>query len=101
MKYDLTKPIVDLDGNPIKEGEKQETATVYKALTNALMMDIDENRQPVQPEAKIKRFDLLMKIRKQDEVDLDVEEVAILSRAVLLFPTLVAGQLRAFLNQKG
>jgi hypothetical protein len=100
MKYKLTTPIVNLEGEQTTEGDGKR-GTMYLGLTRALMADHNDQGEPIKGDDKIKRYDLLMKIRKQDEVDLDVEEVALLSRAVLIFPTLVAGQIRAFLNQRG
>lgn len=99
MKYKLDGTVNELDGSPILEKEKP--VTTYLCFARALMADHNEDGQPIRGDDKIKRYDLLMKLRGKDEVDLDVEEVALLSRAVLIFPTLVGGQLRAFLNQRG
>lgn len=97
MKIALTKVLENEDGTTAKEGEKD--VTVRQVLIRAVLSDMDDNLQPVKGEEKVKRYNLYRALKKgTDDTDFEVEDVALLRKAVLIFPPLVAGQVREALN---
>jgi hypothetical protein len=93
MQYDLTTPLVDHDGNAAVENGVNITAKIalIKALLSEGVASVEE---------KMKRFELFLKIKAAEVVELATEEVALLHKAVEVFPVLVMGQLKHFLDQK-
>jgi len=97
---DVTVALKTLQGadmiEPNPEGEAT-TATLRMALVNALL-------SPVQKESgveKIKKYDLAMKIHKNDKVDLTAEEITLLkARVGEVFPVLIVGQVFEILEGK-
>lgn len=98
MKYDLTEKLKDHKGNYIPNDEKNDS-TLYDVITIGLLADVDGDHQPIRGLQKVKRYKLFLKIMGKDSVDLTAEEVAMISDAVLMFPTVVCGQVQEILNQ--
>lgn len=97
MKIKLDSPLLNEDETPALE--KEVPVTVRTVLIRAVLSDIDDSLQPVKGEEKVKRYNLYRTIKKgTDETDFEVEDVALLRKAVLIFPPLVAGQVREALN---
>jgi hypothetical protein len=99
VKYVMTSVLKDIEGQDLKDPDGK-VNTVYLGFVRALSADIDADGQPVKSAEKIKRIELLIKVANKKEVDLDAEEVALLARAVLVFPPVPAMRLRNVLNQK-
>jgi hypothetical protein len=99
MKFDLTKsPMSDTD-TPLLD-EQGKVVTFRTLLINIALADVDQHRQPVQGGEKIKRYEIYRKLKgaKSGSVDLRAEDVALLKEGALAFPTLIAGEVRAFLD---
>lgn len=89
------------DGNDAVVMEGEAPADVKVILKRAVLSDMQPNGQPIQPEQKLQRFDLFLKLRSADnDTDWSLDEVALLDKAVMVFPTLISGQLSYLLNQK-
>jgi hypothetical protein len=97
MKLNLDAPLFNQDDSPAMEGDKPVTARV--ALIRAVLSEVDGDQLPIKGEEKIKRYGLYKLVKKAtEETEFDVEDVAALKKAVLVFPPLVAGQVRDLLN---
>lgn len=103
MKYDLTKFPVGEDDQQLKD-DTGKLAFYKQAFIKALLSEPNPmvpGAQPLSNDVKMKRYALYVKLKKANgTTNLDTDEVAILSDAVMLYPTLIAGQCRDFLNQK-
>lgn len=101
MKYDLTKFPVGEDDVQLKD-EAGKPSTYKHALIKAVAAGIKTDGQPITDgELKMKHYALYLKLKKANgSVNLDSEEVKVLSDAVMLYPIIIAGQCRDFLNQK-
>lgn len=98
MKVDLTQVYENADGTPAVLGDKP--LTLKYMLVQALLSDVDENRQPVASGEKIKRYDLYRSINKSRVgfILLSAEDTAFLKKVALVLPTLTAGQTQAMLE---
>lgn len=80
MKVNVNETIKQLNGQPLLDAVNGEAVevTFRVVIVNAL-------QAPVQGEdgmAKMKKWDLVTKIYKNDEVDLDEKEIALIKEAV-------------------
>lgn len=99
MKIDFAAQLRDGDDKVIIENDAP--AAVKEILKRAVLADVTPQGQPVPAEEKVKRFDLFLKLRSADETtDFTLDEVQLLDKAVLVFPTLIAGQLHYLLSHK-
>jgi hypothetical protein len=93
MKYDFSLPLRNVDGSPAMDAVDK-PALIRTACINALISD----PQGITSDLKARRYALFVKLQKEG-TDLTVEEVSLLKQAIEVFPTLVYGQLAAFLDQ--
>jgi hypothetical protein len=103
VKIDLTKELVDTEDKPLIDSQTKVPMILRNVLVNGLLADIDQSGQPVRGDAKIKRYDLYIKIKLAENplaVEITPEESTLLREAVGVFSTLIAGQARAFLDPK-
>lgn len=99
MNIDLAKTFVDGFDQPVME--KDAPITAKELLKRACLADHNGDNQPVNSDEKVKRFDLYMKIKAAEGVtNFEVDEVALLDKAVRVFPTLILGQLHYLLSGK-
>jgi hypothetical protein len=120
VKIDLDKQLENPDGSPavemVREGEKavEKPVTVRYVLMNAMLSQVDGDGQPIKGEEKIKRYDLWIRLKKavakgtlvadgkggevDNSTDFDPEDITFLRKAVLMYPTLVVGQIREILS---
>lgn len=98
MLYNLKKFPVSDDDTQLKD-DKGVNANYRNVFIKALTSDVDEQGNPLRDGAeKFKRFDLYMKIKAvQGLVELEIDELAMLKKLAVIFPTVVAGQIRDFL----
>lgn len=100
MQYDLSLFPVSDDDQPLKD-ETGKPSNFRKTLITLCAADVDGDGQPVKGTEKVKRFEIYMKLKAATRVvDLSSDEVGLLSQAALAFPTIIAGQVRYFLDQK-
>ena len=93
MKFDLDKRLLDADDNVFLEAGKE--VSYLKALKRAVL-DL-----PKEGEDKLAQVELFLKLREHTpEAEYTSEEIALLSKAALGFPTLFASQLYSLLNGK-
>lgn len=93
MLVDTSFILKNADGTPAKDGDQ--VATVQKALENALVTDPKE----LTSAQKVARYKLFQKISGNSVVDLSIDELATAKTAVEIYPTLVYGQVLAYLEQ--
>lgn len=99
MNLNLLANLTTFDDKPIlHDGVPAPASFFYK---QALIADNDETGKPVASDKKLARFELFLKLRSADKnTDFTLDEVALLDRAVLVYPTIIAGQLHYLLAQK-
>jgi hypothetical protein len=91
MKVLLTKKIVDLDGEEIK-GEKGEAFTLRDALISALMASYEVEKD-LPGKDKLERYNLALRVKRDEEINLTSEEIVLLKRLVgMAYGVLVVGQ---------
>jgi hypothetical protein len=99
MILDLANTFVKgIEGEIVTEGDK---AVHYGlVIRRALLSDVDHLGQAIKTDAKLARYDLFTKISLAGTaaVDYTLEEITLMRDAVLVFPTLVAGQVHKFLS---
>lgn len=99
MRLKLDGPLLDPDDAVITEDGQPVPAV--KLLKRVIISDKDAKGEPVKPEDKLDRFELFLKLKSWDaETDFSPSEVALLDKAVLAYPPLIAGQLHYLLSQK-
>jgi len=97
MKYDFNVFVLqtaDKKPMPMDEATDKSPFTAAIALARALLADTAENNK-----TKLERYDLFLRVRALD-VEYSAKDVALLREAALVYPTLIAGQLVAILDQK-
>lgn len=92
MKYDFSKVLTNADGSEASENGKP--ATARQGFVNALVAD----PQGLTPAEKAQRYALFVKLQNSAD-DLTVDELGLAKKAIEIYPTLVYGQLSAFLDQ--
>lgn len=92
MKVDVTQVFKTMDGQVMIENDGKGNAveaTLRMAIVNAVL-------SPVERESgieKAKKYDLAMRVYKEDEVDLKAEEITLIKERVgEVFPPLIVGQ---------
>lgn len=93
MKLQLDAVLTDADDKPITENDVPvSTLTVLKRAILADTTDVAE---------KLSRFELFLKLKFATiDTHFDLQEINLLDKAVMVFPTLIAGQLHYILTQK-
>ena len=79
MKIDFSAVIKDLDGDPVKDGEKD--ATLGRVACSALLASYADE-QGLRAEDKVKRFRLAEVAAKGGEQEMKVEDVALLKSLI-------------------
>lgn len=102
MKIDFTSPILDLEGKPMKQGEKD--VTLEEIGVTALLANHPDEK--LEGSAKIERFGLALRIKAavKDKVvmDLSAEEIVMLKSLISkAYSILVTGRAWNLLEGKG
>ena len=99
MKIDFAAQLLDANDAVVLEDEKP--AKIITLLKRAVLADYTPQGQPIPADDKYKRFELYLKLKSADnETDFTLDEIALLDNAVLVFPTLISGQLHYLLTKK-
>ena len=100
MKYATDFVVKTLKDEPYK-GDDGAVADIKYILAQALLADNDGAGQPIRGADKSRRFDLYMKIKaSKDVIELTSDEVGLCIAASEIYPTLIYGQVRNYLEQK-
>lgn len=93
MKFDLNKPILDLQGEPVKSGQSEETWTAKRAISDALMSQYQA--ETLTGEQKLARYSLAIEIHAGNgEIALKAEQIVTIKEvACLAFGPLVYGRI--------
>lgn len=96
MKFNLAKPVLDLDGNQVQRTEA-EVLTMEYAVRDALTRP---PQQPISPDESIRRYQLQSKVFQEGNVDLDANEIVLIQHCLAqAYGPLVLGQIAAVLNE--
>jgi hypothetical protein len=99
MKIDFTHQLVDSEGKTVLEEDAP--VTIKTVLKRAILADATPAGQPIPVDEKVKRFDIFLKLRSADSnTDWTLDEIALLDKAVMVYSTLISGQLHYLLNNK-
>lgn len=79
MKIDFSQNIIALDGKPF-EKEVGVLATLGDMCVSALLTELRD--VPTKPEDKLNRWELAKRIYKQGEVELKIEDIALIKKSV-------------------
>lgn len=100
MKVKVNQKLVALNGNVLKDNDGQGNvidATLKTAIVNGLLA-------PVQKESgvdKVKKYELALRIYKNDEVELSAEDIVLIKKCVgENFAPIVVGQVWELLENK-
>jgi hypothetical protein len=94
MILDFEHILTDLENNPIVD-ELGKVASLKTVIAKALVTDTQK------AEDKLKRFDLYIKLKLSEfKAELTAEEAALLKEVSAIYPTLVYGQLVAWIEGK-
>lgn len=98
MKFKVTEGILDYKNQPIKEGEEQVT---YRGVFNMALNSFEQEEKPTSEE-KAKCFQLTLKLFSNNEVDLSVDERALIkSRVEKIYNSpLIFGRVTEFLEKE-
>ena len=99
MKIDFDAKLFDAQDKVVLDDDRP--ARVGMLLKRAVLADLTPDGRPTPADEKFQRFELYMKLRQADkDTDFSLDEVALLDKAVLVFPTLISGQLHYLLLNK-
>lgn len=99
MKIKLSAHLLNPDDAEYQEDGKP--VVIQTALKRAIIADVNPDGTPIKVEDKLKRFDTYLKLNgASDETEWTIEEVALLDRAIGVYPTFIFGQLH-YLLQNG
>lgn len=97
MKINTQIPLKDLDGNVLKDNDKD--ATVARTVSGALVAGI--KGEETSPTDAADRYDLAVRLRNSDEIDLSSEEIALCKKMVAkVYPPIISGQVAKILEGK-
>ncbi len=99
MQRNFTTPIKNLDGRPLKEGDRE--VTLASIAVNALLTPYEDERN-LSGDDKVKRFKLAQAIHDaQGEIEVTVEQVALLKSLIAkAYTPLIVGQAWAVLESE-
>ncbi len=91
MNFDLSKPILDLNGEPLSMGDRD--LSVKSAISDALMRQYDS--EVLTGEAKLSRYSLAMEVHTSNgSIDLKAEDIVLIKQvACLAYSPLVYGRI--------
>jgi hypothetical protein len=99
MQINVNDVLTQLDGTPLKDmvnGEAKD-ATVGMAIINALLAPAEGDNGV----KKVQKYELAMRVYKNDSVDITVEEATLIKECVgRAFAPIIVGQLFALLDGK-
>ncbi|MEL7706488.1 hypothetical protein AAG593_09785 [Citromicrobium bathyomarinum] len=96
MKFNLAKPVLDLDGNQVQRTEA-EVLTMEYAVRDALTRP---PQQPISPDESIRRYQLQTKVFEVGDVELDASEIVLIQHCLAqAYGPLVLGQIAAVLKE--
>lgn len=98
MKYNLNHKILDQKGRPIPDEDGNDT-TLGMAIQVALLSGVDGEMQPVKGLAKVKRYNIFVRLVGENEIELTPDEVVLIKDAVLAFPTIIVGRVTEILDR--
>lgn len=98
MKFDLSKFPVSDDDTQLKD-ETGKPATYRTVLMKAAANEVDVEGVPLRGAAKMDRYDLYLRIKKNkgNFISFSIDDLAALHVGILGFPIVIAGQARDFL----
>ena len=96
MKLDLSKPVLDINGNEIKDGDGVLT---FAAIFRSILIN-DKEDENKSPDDKFGDFKLALKMEPKD-VDFSLEELTRIKTLVSKLPsTLIVGRVYEFIENK-
>lgn len=105
MRIDLTQRLFNADDTVAEDAKTGKPLDLKHFLIQACLADFTGDRNqlgqqlPVAGEDKPKRYALYAELKKAGEfVNFSAEDIAVLKKASLVFPTLVVGQVHAMLE---
>ena len=94
----VTKGLFNLDGNAILDGSDNKNPMILRSvLCNALLSHRAEEK--LSGADKVERYDLAMRIHKNDKVEMEVKEVnTIMELIAAMYTPLIVGQVFPMLD---
>lgn len=93
MKIKLDQTLKDVRGEVIREPDSEDALTLGTVCVRSLMGNYQDEIRTLKGEEKVRRYDLAMRLRGCDEIELPSEDVALIKDLIAkAFPTLVCGQ---------
>lgn len=105
MKRDFDKPVLALDGTPMrtKEGDDAPIATMHDTIVQALLAPDSESKarsNPTSPDDKVKLFKLAMRLYKGGVQEVEADEITLIKQRVgMLYLPLTVGRVAEFLEK--
>lgn len=101
MKIDFSVILMGIDENPMKRRlGSDEIATLKDIAFDALLSIMEGDRSS--GEEKFRRYELAMKIKNEKDVDLPIEDVALIKKLIgSMYSPLVVGQAWKVLDAGG
>lgn len=97
MRYDLNKFPLGSNDEQLRQPDNVSLATWRETLIMAVTQE--EQGSPVRGKVKFDRYDVYKKLKGASQyVDLSIDQVKILSDLCDVFPIIVAGQMKEFLE---
>lgn len=101
MKINVTQQFHEIDGTPATVGEEKNPFMLRKVLVESLLLTYnDEAHLP--GEEKVKRYELAVKIQREDEPELKIEDIALVKKLVgKAYAPIIVGQAWSMLEGQG
>lgn len=98
MKLNCNRELVNLEGKPLVDRDPDTMEmfpmTVGRVIASGLNLSKEAEADPG------RKYDLMIKTYKGDEVELTADDIVLIEKCVKMFPPLVSGQLISILEGK-
>lgn len=94
MKVDFNSKILNLKGEPVKDGKENEEVILKDICVNSLLFDkpATQGERPQTGKDKLIKYNLAQKIFVGGEVEVTAEEITLMKKAIgELYTTLIVG----------
>jgi len=92
MRIDFTHVLLDAEDAPVQE--EGIPVSIAKVLKRAVLAIDDKDK-------KLELFELFLKLKTADsDTDFSIQEIALLDKAISVYPVLIYGQLHYLLSNK-
>jgi hypothetical protein len=93
MKVDFGKKLITLDGSIVRKSPNSDDPATLREISIESLMTMADDEKNLSGDDKVKRYYLALKIKDAQEIDITVEEAALLKKLIgRAYGPLIVGQ---------